>query len=150
IVFLSALAMAQTAPPPIVFPIIEQPLVPTAAQPGGAGFTLTINGVGFYPQPTAVLWREGTNAPVQLTITSVNAKGTQLPRRCRWQTLPLRGPLRYRCRPTSAISSSTPTWNFFRLRPRHLRYSPVPCFTEPGVRPRACWPQTSMAMGFWT
>jgi hypothetical protein len=78
IVFLSALAMAQTAPPPIVFPIIEQPLVPTAAQPGGAGFTLTINGVGFYPQPTAVLWREGTNAPIQLTITSVNTKGTQL------------------------------------------------------------------------
>ncbi|HKM48211.1 MAG TPA: FG-GAP-like repeat-containing protein [Terriglobales bacterium] len=78
LIFLGTLAMAQTSPPPVVFPIIEQPLVPTAAQPGGAGFTLTINGVGFYPQPTAVLWREGTNAPVQLTITSVNAKGTQL------------------------------------------------------------------------
>src|SRR5208283_1819275 len=79
LIFLGTLAMAQTSPPPVVFPIIEQPLVPTAAQPGGAGFTLTINGVGFYPQPTAVLWREGTNAPVQLTIASVNAKG----RHCR-------------------------------------------------------------------
>jgi len=50
---------------------IEQPLVPTAAQPGGAAFTLTINGAGFVPTPTGVLFG-GT----QLTITSSTA--TQL------------------------------------------------------------------------
>jgi hypothetical protein len=57
IVFLSTLAMAQSAS----IPTIEQPVVPSAAQPGGAGFTLTINGAGFNAPPTAVLWGEGTN-----------------------------------------------------------------------------------------
>jgi len=61
--------MAQTAPTSI--PTIEQPLVPTEAQPGGAGFTLTINGTGFVPTPTDVLFG-GT----KLTITSSTA--TQL------------------------------------------------------------------------
>ena len=28
-------------------PLINQPLVPDAAKPGGAGFTLTVNGTGF-------------------------------------------------------------------------------------------------------
>ena len=71
IIFLSALAMAQS--PSI--PTIEQPLVPTTAQPGVAGFTLTINGVGFNPRPTAVLWGEGTTV-THLTITGSTA--TQL------------------------------------------------------------------------
>ena len=57
IIFLSTLAMAQSAS----IPTIEQPVVPSAAQPGGAGFTLTINGAGFNAPPTAVLWGEGTN-----------------------------------------------------------------------------------------
>jgi hypothetical protein len=71
IIFLSTLAMAQS--PSI--PTIEQPLVPATAQPGGAGFTLTINGVGFNPRPTAVLWGEGTTV-THLTITGSTA--TQL------------------------------------------------------------------------
>jgi hypothetical protein len=71
IIFLSALAIAQTAPPSASIPTIEQPLVPTAAQPGGAGFTLTINGTGFVPTPTGVLFGGTT-----LTITSSTA--TQL------------------------------------------------------------------------
>ena len=71
IIFLSTLAMAQSAS----IPTIEQPLVPTAAQPGGAGFTLTINGAGFNPAPTAVLWGEGTNV-THLPIT--NSTATQV------------------------------------------------------------------------
>jgi HYDIN/CFA65/VesB family protein/centrosomal CEP192-like protein/VCBS repeat protein/IPT/TIG domain-containing protein len=63
--FLSTMAMGQT------IPTIEQPLVPTAAQPGGASFTLTINGAGFVPAQTGVVFG-GT----QLTITSSTA--TQL------------------------------------------------------------------------
>lgn len=56
IIFLSTWAMAQNA-----IPTIEQPLVPTAAQPGGASFTLTINGAGFIKTPTFVQWEQGTN-----------------------------------------------------------------------------------------
>jgi hypothetical protein len=69
IILLSTLAMAQ------IIPTIEQPVVPAAAQPGGAGFALTLNGAGFVPEPTAVLWGEGSNV-TQLTITSFSA--TQL------------------------------------------------------------------------
>jgi len=65
IIVLSTLAMAQT------IATIEQPLVPSSAQPGGAAFTLTINGAGFVPTPTGVLFG-GT----QLTIT--NSTATQL------------------------------------------------------------------------
>jgi len=62
IILLSTLAMAQS------IPAIEQPLIPTAAQPGGASFTLTINGAGFVPTPTGVLFGNA-----QLTITSSTA-----------------------------------------------------------------------------
>ncbi len=68
IIFLSTLAMAQSAS----IPTIEQPVVPTAAQPGAPGFTLTINGAGFNPAPTAVLWGEGTNV-THLAITKSTA-----------------------------------------------------------------------------
>jgi len=71
IIFLSTLAMAQSAS----IPTIEQPVVPTAAQPGDPGFTLTINGAGFNPAPTAVLWGEGTNV-THLAIT--NSTATQV------------------------------------------------------------------------
>lgn len=36
-------------------PLVNQPVVPDAARPGGAGFTLTVNGVGFVNGAT-VLW----------------------------------------------------------------------------------------------
>jgi hypothetical protein len=40
---LSSLAMGQTNP----VPIVNQPLVPMTAAPGGSSFTLTVNGTGF-------------------------------------------------------------------------------------------------------
>jgi hypothetical protein len=44
VVLLSATTvLAQTNP----VPFLDQPLVPTAAAPGGPGFTLTVNGAGF-------------------------------------------------------------------------------------------------------
>ena len=36
-------------------PLIDQPLVPAAAAPGGMGFTLTVNGTGFVPD-SVVHW----------------------------------------------------------------------------------------------
>ena len=44
LVLLAALAVAQN---PV--PFVDQPLVPDAAAPGGAAFTLTVNGAGFVP-----------------------------------------------------------------------------------------------------
>src|ERR1039457_3063608 len=67
IILLGTLAIAQNA-----IPTIEQPMVPTAAQPGAAAFTLTINGAGLIKPPTAVLWGQGTNV-TQLPITSSTA-----------------------------------------------------------------------------
>ena len=64
ILLLSTFAVAQV-------PTIEQPLTPTAVQPGGPAFTLTINGAGFTPQPIGVLF-----GSTQLAITSSSA--TQL------------------------------------------------------------------------
>ena len=40
---LTLLCQAQTAP----VPFVDQPLVPTSVAPGGAGFTLNVNGTGF-------------------------------------------------------------------------------------------------------
>ncbi len=39
----SGLALGQTNP----VPLVNQPLVPTTAAPGGPAFTLTVNGTGF-------------------------------------------------------------------------------------------------------
>ncbi len=67
IIFLSALAMAQ-------IPYIEQPLAPTAVQPGGtAPVTLTIPGAGFNPDVLQyVLWQQGSSS-TQLPIVSSTA-----------------------------------------------------------------------------
>jgi FG-GAP-like repeat/Abnormal spindle-like microcephaly-assoc'd, ASPM-SPD-2-Hydin len=43
LIFAGTLAIAQSNP----VPLINQPLVPVSAVPGGAGFTLTVNGTGF-------------------------------------------------------------------------------------------------------
>ncbi len=43
VLFAALTALAQTNP----VPLVNQPLVPTATAPGGAGFTLTVNGTGF-------------------------------------------------------------------------------------------------------
>jgi hypothetical protein len=45
LVFYVPMSFGQTAPQPI--PLINNPVVPTSAPPGGAGFTLTVNGTGF-------------------------------------------------------------------------------------------------------
>src|SRR5690349_3310482 len=45
---LSGVALAQN---PV--PLINDPLVPASAAPGGADFTLTVNGTGFVPGSTA-------------------------------------------------------------------------------------------------
>lgn len=51
-VFLALLVLSCWAPPlsgqsPNPVPFIDDPLVPTSIAPGGAGFTLTVNGTGF-------------------------------------------------------------------------------------------------------
>src|SRR5262245_56602834 len=43
ILFSSAILLAQNNP----VPLINQPLVPASAAPGGKAFTLTVNGTGF-------------------------------------------------------------------------------------------------------
>jgi hypothetical protein len=66
IIFLSALAMAQ-------IPYIEQPLAPTAVQPGSTKpITLTITGAGFTSDLQYVLWQQGSNS-AQLPIASFTA-----------------------------------------------------------------------------
>ena len=79
IIFLGTLAMAQS------IATIEQPLVPTAVQPGGASFTLTINGAGFVPTPTGILFGNtqlpiASSSATQLTATvpmaNIAAAGT--------------------------------------------------------------------------
>ena len=52
-------------------PLINQPLSPTCATPGGAAFTLTVNGTGFLPSAT-VTWN--TNP---LTTTFVSSRTLQ-------------------------------------------------------------------------
>ncbi len=43
-------------------PLINQPLVPEAAVPGGAGFTLTVNGTGFV-SGSVVYWNGAARSP---------------------------------------------------------------------------------------
>src|SRR5580658_11072455 len=54
--FLAGSAIAQN---PV--PFLNQPLVPDAAAPGGAGFTLTVNGTGFVASST-VNWNGSSRA----------------------------------------------------------------------------------------
>src|SRR5215831_974803 len=53
LLFLSGTAAIAAALNPV--PLINQPLVPDAAKPGGAAFTLTVNGSGFV-SGTVVHW----------------------------------------------------------------------------------------------
>ena len=65
LVTLAGTAVAQS---PV--PFVDQPLVPDAAAPGGAGFTLTVNGAGFVPA-SIVNWN---GSPLPTTFV----KSTQL------------------------------------------------------------------------
>ena len=46
-VLITLVALAGTAIAQNPVPFLDQPLVPDAAAPGGAAFTLTVNGAGF-------------------------------------------------------------------------------------------------------
>jgi hypothetical protein len=67
VIFLSTLLMGQG------IATIEQPLVPTAAQPGGPSFTLTITGTGFLTTPTGVLFGGTPLAIASSTATQLTA-----------------------------------------------------------------------------
>jgi hypothetical protein len=54
-------------------PLINQPLVPDAAKPGGAGFTLTVNGTGFV-KGAAVDWNGSALATTFVSGSQLTAK----------------------------------------------------------------------------
>jgi Bacterial Ig-like domain (group 3)/FG-GAP-like repeat len=70
LIVLLALAAAATAQNPV--PFIDQPLVPDAAAPGGAGFTLTINGAGFVATST-VNWNGSPRATTFVSSSQLTA-----------------------------------------------------------------------------
>lgn len=53
-------------------PLINQPLVPDAVNPGGAGFTLTVNGTGFVPG-SVVQWNGSARATTFVSRSQVRA-----------------------------------------------------------------------------
>jgi uncharacterized membrane protein len=53
-------------------PYIQQPLVPTAAAPGGAGFTLTINGSGFVASSIAQ-WNGSPRPTTYISVSQLTA-----------------------------------------------------------------------------
>jgi hypothetical protein len=54
-------------------PLINQPLVPASATPGGSGFTLTVNGTGF-TSTAAVYWNGSLRATTVVSSTTVQAQ----------------------------------------------------------------------------
>jgi hypothetical protein len=60
----STLALGQSNP----IPLINQPLVPASAAPGGSGFTLTVNGTGF--TSTAEVYWNGSLRPTTVVSNS--------------------------------------------------------------------------------
>jgi hypothetical protein len=64
LVLVSSTMLAQSNP----VPLISQPLVPASVAPGGTGFTLTVNGVGFV-SGAAVYWN-GSIRPTSLVSSS--------------------------------------------------------------------------------
>ena len=66
LVFCVPVSWGQAAPPQPI-PLISNPVVPTSAAPGGAGFTLTVNGSGFVSGAT-IDWNESPR-----TTTFVNS-----------------------------------------------------------------------------
>jgi hypothetical protein len=71
VLLVSALALGQTSP----IPLIDQPLVPASAAPGGKGFTLTINGTGFTSNAT-VYWNGSLRATTVMSGSQVQAQIT--------------------------------------------------------------------------
>jgi hypothetical protein len=67
LIVLAATAIAQN---PV--PFIDQPLVPDATAPGGAGFTLTVNGAGFVPA-SVVNWNGSPRATTFVSRSKLTA-----------------------------------------------------------------------------
>jgi hypothetical protein len=65
----SALALGQSNPIPLVY----QPLVPASAAPGGAGFTLTVNGWGF-TSTAAVYWNGSLRTTTVVSTSQLQAQ----------------------------------------------------------------------------
>jgi hypothetical protein len=72
VVFLLLLLMAGSAWAQNPVPFINQPLVPAAAEPGGPGFTLTVNGTGFVPG-AVVKWNGSARATTFVSRSQVKA-----------------------------------------------------------------------------
>ena len=60
--------LAQTNP----VPFVNQPLVPDAANPGGGGFTLTVNGTGFVPG-SVVKWNKSARSTTFISRSQLTA-----------------------------------------------------------------------------
>ena len=65
---LTTLSLAQTNP----VPFVNQPLVPTAINPGGSSFTLTVNGTGFV-SGSVVQWNGTPLATIFVTASQLTA-----------------------------------------------------------------------------
>jgi hypothetical protein len=68
LLLITAAALAQTNP----VPLINNPLVPDAAAPGGASFTLTVNGTGFVPS-SVVNWNGSALATTFVSNSKLTA-----------------------------------------------------------------------------
>ena len=68
-IFLSTMALAQSNP----VPLINQPLVPDSAKPGGSGFNLTINGTGFSAS-SIVSWNGSTRITQFISESQLTAE----------------------------------------------------------------------------
>ena len=68
VTLLAPLATTAFAQNPV--PFIDQPLVPDAAAPGGAGFTLTVNGAGDTPSYSNAVTQVVTGYPTTTTLSS--------------------------------------------------------------------------------
>jgi hypothetical protein len=69
VLLVSAFALGQSNP----IPLINQPLVPASAAPGGTGFTLTVNGTGF-TSSAAVYWNGSLRATTVVSSSTVQAQ----------------------------------------------------------------------------
>jgi hypothetical protein len=67
-IVLAVPALAQTNP----VPFVNQPVLPTSVAPGGAGFTLTVNGSGFVSGAT-VNWNGSPRATTFVSVTQLTA-----------------------------------------------------------------------------
>ncbi len=69
VLLVGALASGQSNP----IPLINQPLVPASAAPGGSGFTLTVNGAGF-TSTAAVYWNGSIRSTTVVSSSQVQAQ----------------------------------------------------------------------------